>query len=195
MSTHERRSRLILSDNPRWFAGTPLAVQKHDVAEALRSKFSGGVFLYNRRANAGKGETRLDIMAMVGSGIWLIEVQDADGSSVTSEGRRGFFGSRYDRLMVAGEDQAPALAMVARKAAVVAAALPSALSTTPVRAALCIVDAKPALSGSRIVDEVTIAAPRDLLKAMQGHGSLRDADITPIALSLGEQFPRPKMRP
>lgn len=190
--SHGERATLILSDNPRWIAGTERAVIKHQVAIAMRDKYPDGVYLYHRRVLNKTSETTIDILAITSTGVWVVEVDEAAGNNVQFEGRSWRRGSSYERFLVDGEDYTAVVDDVDTLASRVVAALESAgWSGSGVQAILCLVGGS--ISAPAVVGNTYVATLPQLVKLMK-HGPVRLSgfDITGLALALGERFPRPR---
>lgn len=189
---HGERATLILSDNPRWIAGTDQAETKHEVAIALRDKYPDGVYLYHRRVISGSTETTIDITAITSTGIWLIEVEDATGSSVQFEGKLGRRGSSFEKFLVDGEDYTPVVEDIDTLASRVVETLESSgRSGIGVQAVLCLVGGL--VSAPTVVGSTYIATLPQLIKLMKhGRHRLSAVDVTALALAMGERFRRPR---
>ena len=113
---HADRATLVLSDNPRWIAGSDHAEVKHTVALALRDRFPDSVHLYNRRVLGGPNEAVIDILLVSRTGVWLIEVEDGAGSTIELAEKSGWRGP-YARFLVNREDYTPIIHSIDRRSA------------------------------------------------------------------------------
>ncbi len=182
----------MLSDNPRWIAGTEQAVIKHQVAVALRARYPDGVYLYHRRVLNGTSETTIDILAVTSTGLWLVQVEEATGAKVQFAGKSGLFSSSYETFLVDGEDFTPVVEDIDTLTSRVVETLEtSGRSGVSVQSVLCLVGGR--ISAPSVVGGTSIATLPQLLKLMKhGRSRLSGADVTALALTVGERFRRPR---
>lgn len=191
---HKDRSGYVLSDNPRWIAGTEQAEAKHEVATTIRAKSPDGVWMYHRRIVNGHTESTVDILAVTSTGVWVIEVEEARGSNVTFAGRQGLLRSTYDHFLVDGEDYTAVLTEIDRKAGHVAAGVEQTdRSDLPVQQVLCLLGGNVSGSAATKVRTCHLATLPQVVRLMRaGPRTLQPAEIARVGLALGERFRRPR---
>ncbi len=213
MARHADRVSFVLSDNPRWIAGTDQAEAKYEVATAIRAKYPDGVWLYHRRIVSGQVDSSVDILAVTHSGVWMIEVVDVQGSSLRFPGEeslRRFPGERtlrrlqgdqaarhrlgIDSFVVDGDDYTDVLPEIDRKARSVSEGLAQARhGDLPVQQVFCLFGATSPNASATQVQNCFVTTLPQLVKLMKvGQSRLTPAEIGTIGLKLGERFRRPR---
>jgi hypothetical protein len=205
----EARRKRILKDNPDTGAfllamsDEPMAPTAFDsgapwerwVAELVRQSFPQGIFLFHRKRGADRPGD-IDIVAVLPSGIWTIDIQRHEDAvaevrhTTGPEGRRDYlFLDEVDRTAILDDldDQAGAVA---------AALLRSGFGRIAVRSVLCLVDAEPAWRGSPTVGTTYVSKARPMLKILgAGPVVFDETEVASLGLALdrqlGRQLPKP----
>ena len=133
----------------------------------------------------------IDIVAVLPTGVWAIDIQRHEGSVVelrhrpSDDGRRDFF-------VMDGVDCTSLLDEVDAQAAAVSRALDRAgFPGITCASVLCLIDAQPTWRGHVMVGETYVSKARPMLKAMaDGPVILDETDIASLGLSLDRHLPR-----
>jgi hypothetical protein len=159
------------------------------VAELVRDAFPEGVFLFNRRRGPNAAGD-IDIVAIVPSGIWAVDIQRHEGrvevrQGKTAEGRRDF-------LVVDGVDRTNLLDDVDDQAAAVSTALRNSGFHGPrATSVLCLIDALPAWRAHAQLGATYVTKARPMLKLLAGGPKvLDDTDIASLGLTLDRALAR-----
>jgi nuclease-like protein len=140
-----------------------------------------------RRADGHLSTANIDHIAVVASGVWVIDAKTHRGKL---EVRRtgGLFSPRVERLYIAGRDKTTLLVGLAKQVTAVTAELASAYPAVPVDGALCFVGTELPWLGESI-GGVPLVGRRGLAKLLNRSGDLSGEDRVAIAEFLGGRFP------
>lgn len=185
---------LAMSDEPTsptaFDAGAPW---ERWIAELVRQTFPRGVFLFHRKRGAGRPGD-IDIVAVLPSGVWVIDIQRHEDAVLEVRHTQGP-GGRRDHLYIDEQDRTLLLDDVDVQHEAITAALERAgHGSMPVRTIICFVDAEPTWRGSPTVGTTYVTKARPMLKVLEaGPVALDDTDVASIGLALdrqlGRQFP------
>ncbi len=177
---------------PRPPAAAQPSTAQLEVRHLMRQNFPAGVFLFDRRLGRGRHDGTIDIVAILPSGVWVIDLYADQGATVGLRRRRGVWSSSYQSLAVRGRDRTRLLDSLQRQAVAVEAALEAVeLSGVLTRRAICFVDAEVGWRGHKDVGASHVTTPQRLVSLLRrGHKRLADADITTVGLSLEQHLPR-----
>jgi hypothetical protein len=156
---------------------------EEQVGAFLGHRVGRGLLLHDRRIPGGRAN--LDHLAIVPSGVWVIDAKHYRGA-LERRSVGGWFMPRQ-ALFVGRRDRSALIASAERQRAEVARRLPPDVA---VRAALCFtgVETKP-FARPFILDGVLVTWPKALAKALRAPGPL-DADRRrELAVALGRTFP------
>jgi hypothetical protein len=164
------------------------------VAELVRQSFPDGVFLFNRRRGPDRPGD-VDIVAILPTGVWAVDIQRFDGSKAEVRERTGPDGRReylyLDENDCTGllddvDDQADAVSRALRKAGY------SGLRTKSV---LCLIDVVPAWRNHASVGATYLTKARPMIKLLAtGPEILDDTDIASLGLTLDRLLGRKQPR-
>jgi hypothetical protein len=159
------------------------------VAELLREEFPTGVFLFNRRRGPDHAGD-IDVVAVVPSGVWVIDVVRYEGAKV--DVRSGKSPERGQYLSVDGADASAALDDLDDQAAAVTGALARAgWEQIATQSVLCLVDVDASWRGHARVGTTHVSKARPMLRLLAaGPASLDDTDIASLGLSLDKSLAR-----
>jgi hypothetical protein len=142
-----------------------------------------GVVLHDRRVS--RSRTNLDHLAIVASGVWVIDAKHYRGR-LERRTLGGWFVSR-EALFVARRDQSKLVEAARRQRDRVATHLPPGV---PVRVALCFTGVELGLFARPFVlDGVLVTWPTSLAKALVEPGPLDAATRHEVAVMLAADFP------
>jgi hypothetical protein len=160
------------------------------VAELVRQSFPEGVFLFNRRRGPHQPGD-IDIVAILPTGVWAIDIQRYEGANVDVRHRKSLDGRR-DFLFIADNDCTGILDDVDDQAAAVSKALDRAgFARLRTRSVLCLIDVTPSWRGSATVGATYVTKARPMLKLLAtGPEVLDDTDIASLGLSLDRYLAR-----
>ena len=146
-----------------------------------------GVVLHDRALPPGRAN--IDHLAVVASGIWVVDTKHFRGRLERRDGL-GWFVPR-PRLFVAGRDQSRLVTSARRQQALVAEALTAEGGPRPVvRVALCFTGAQVALfTRPFTVDGVLVTWPRAFGRTLRAAGPLGPAERRAVAARLARAFP------
>jgi hypothetical protein len=153
-----------------------------------------GVVLHDRALP--RGRANLDHIAVVASGVWVIDTKHYRGRLERRELGRGWFVPRT-RLFVAGREQGRLVTAARRQQALVAEALvaEALVAGDPgaaplVRAALCFTGVQLGLFARPFtLDGVLVTWPRAIARTLSAAGPLSPGDRRALAARLGRAFP------
>lgn len=182
---------LAMSDEP--MAATAFdsgAPWERWVAELVRQSFPDGVFLFHRKRGAGRPGD-IDIVAVLPSGIWTIDIQRHEDVVADVRHTSGPDGRR-DHLFLNEVDRTHVLDDLDDQASAVAAALMrSGFGQIGVRSVLCLVDAEPTWRGSPTVGTTYVSKARPMLKVLgSGPQVFGETEIASLGLALDRQLGR-----
>jgi hypothetical protein len=160
------------------------------VAELVRQTFPEGVFLFNRRRGANlPGD--IDIVAVLPTGVWAIDIQRYEGLDVEVRHRKGSDGRR-DFLYIDNNDCTAMLDDVDDQAEAVSKALGGAgFAGLKTKSVLCLIDVVPAWRAHAAVGAIHVTKPRPMLKLLaSGPVALDETDIASLGLTLDRALAR-----
>lgn len=160
------------------------------VAELLRREFPTGIFLFNRRRGAGH-HGDIDVVALLPSGVWVIDIHRFEGARAEVRHRQGSNGRR-DYLYIDDADQAALLDdLEAQGEAVTAALLRAGYPRIATRTVLCLIDVEAEWRGHATVGDNVVTKARPLIKLLE-HGPvvLDDTDVASLGMSLDKHLAR-----
>jgi hypothetical protein len=177
----EPTAETAFDDGPSW---------QRWVAELVREAFPTGIFLFRRRRGAGRDD-HIDIVGVVPSGVWVIDMLRYEGAKAEVR-HRGQGGRRRSYLTIDGTDASAALDDLADQSAAVTAALIGAgWEQVSTQSVLCLIDVDPTWRGHATVGPAHVAKARPMLKLLAaGPPVLDDTDIASLGLSLDKALPR-----
>lgn len=160
------------------------------VAELVRREFPDGIFLFHRRRGAGHPGD-IDIVGVLPSGVWVIDIQRFDGAKAEVRHRQGTTGRR-DYLYVDETDQSAVLDDLELQGRSVSEALERAgYPLIITRTVLCLVDIEAAWRGHATVGDNVVAKARQTVKLLGiGPRILDDTSIASLGMSLDKQLAR-----
>jgi hypothetical protein len=160
------------------------------VAELARQAFPEGVFLFNRRRGPDHPGD-IDIVAVLPSGVWAIDIQRYDGAKVEVRHRNSLDGRR-DYLFIDENDCTGLLDDIDDQAAAVSLALQKAgFSGVHANSVLCLIDVIPSWRSHATVGTTHITKARPLLKLLAiGPEVLDESDIASLGLTLDRTLAR-----
>ncbi len=187
----------VLSDDP-----ADINVYGHggertrDLARTLKAAVPTGIFFYQRRLARTSTDDPIDLLAMVPSGIWVIDIQTCAGGPAQVKGRKHLLSSHYTHLVIRGRDRTANLDRLVSQARSVEDTLAElGRSGVPVRTAFCFYDTDTQWRGTPRVGQTLLTTPRRLTGLLQnGSHKLRDTDIVTLAQALGDRLPRQHVR-
>lgn len=160
------------------------------VAELVRGSFPDGIFLFHR-SRGGDRPGDIDIIAVLPTGIWTVDIQRFDGATADIRAGTGTDGRR-ERLSIGGDDCTELLDDLEQQANAVSAALGQAgFAPMSVQSVLCLVDVDPGWRGPQTVGVTHVTKARPMLTLL-GNGPvvLDGTDIASLGLALGRQLNR-----
>ena len=160
------------------------------VAELCLEAFPNGVFLFNRRRGPDLAGN-IDIVAVLPSGVWAVDIQRHDGVVAEVQHRRGAEGRRAF-LLLDRVDRTSLLDDVDGQAAAVARVLERlGLPGIGCASVLCLIDVEASWRGHAVVGGTHVTKARPMIKAMAaGPVVLDDSDIASLGLTLDKHLPR-----
>jgi hypothetical protein len=154
------------------------------IAELVRQAFPEGVFLFNRRRGLDRPGD-IDIVAILPTGVWAIDIQRFEGAKVEVRDRRSAEGRRehlyIDQNDCTGllddvDDQADAVSRALRKAG---------FDGLRPKSVLCLVDVVPGWRNHALVGATYVTKARPMIKLFtSGPDILDDTDIASLGLTL-----------
>jgi hypothetical protein len=149
------------------------------VAAASLEKHCGDQvrLLYNRSLGVGRRDGDIDILAVAGSGVHIIDVKHYKGKKVEVRRNGGLFSPRSERLYIGGRDQTKLLDSMARQSMAVRTALdrqPWGASLL-VQNVLCFVDAELPMFGVPNIAGIPILGPRNAARHLLAGNPILDA--------------------
>jgi hypothetical protein len=160
------------------------------VAELVRQAFPEGVFLFNRRRGPDRPGD-IDIVAILPTGVWAVDIQRFEGSKAEVRQRTGAEGRR-DYLYLEDNDCTGLLDDVDDQADAVSRALHKAGFTgLHTKSVLCLVDVVPAWRNHASVGATYVTKARPMIKLLAtGPEILDDTDIASLGLTLDRLLAR-----
>lgn len=156
---------------------------ERDVAEYLESKLSdSALFLYNRRLGDARHGDEIDILAVVPSGVFIIDPKKYVGRNVRAT-------PAYDAFIIDGQPRPHLSERMSGQLLIVSAAVGSGpVPDAPVGAAYCFVRAH--LPWRRIhVHSVPVMTPRSVAKLLNAPGPLEPDECLKVLEHLDAVLP------
>ncbi|MEP6665365.1 MAG: hypothetical protein ABJA81_02855 [Nocardioidaceae bacterium] len=155
-----------------------------------------GIFFYQRRLGLRSHDDPIDLVAIVPSGVWVIDIQQCGGGRVQVAGRKGLLSSRYSHVLIRGRDRTAYLDRLMGQTRVVKEALETVgLGAVPVHPAFCFVDASTGWRRTPEVGDAVLTKPKRLTSMLLHHGRvLSDVEVATTAQALGQKLPRQHIR-
>ncbi len=143
-----------------------------------------GVVLHDRAVP--RRRTNIDHIAVVRSGVWVIDAKHYRGRLERRDVGGGWFVS-HPRLFIAGRDRSGQVASARRQQALVAEAIGAG---APVRAALCFIGVTVApFTRPFALQGVLVTWPRPLARTLAARGPLGPDERAALAARLARAFP------
>ncbi len=180
---------LAVSEEP---ASTRVFAQGAEGERRLAAKLEKGcdqaLFLHNRRLGPGARSGDIDHLAVVPSGVWVIDAKHYPGAKVDVEVTGGIFGrTRREKLVVRGRDRTSLVTSLAKQHEAVSAALAS--YDVRVRALFCFVGAELPWLRVPTIQGFEVREIADTRKQLRVDGPLAGAMRQEIWEVLGRAFP------
>lgn len=199
MSRSSQGGKLLraLSDDPADINGYGHGGEHtRDLARDLKAAVPTGIFFYQRRLGLRSTEDPIDLLAMVQSGVWLIDIQSCAAGPAAVRGRKHLLSSHYSHLVIRGRDRTAYLDRLVSQARSVEDTLAElGRSSVPVHTAFCFYDTDTRWRGTPRVGQTLLTTPKRLTGVLQkGPLKLRDTEIVTLAQALGHRLPRQHLR-
>ncbi len=167
-----------------------------DLAHTLKAAVPTGVFFYQRRLGTTSNDDPIDLLAVVPSGVWVIDIQACAGGPAAVRGAKHLLSSRYSHLVIRGRDRTAYLDRVMSQALSVEETLAAlGRSEVPVRTAFCFYDADTRWRGTPRIGQTLLTTPKRLTGLLQKSSrKLRDTEIATLSQALSYQLPRQHVR-
>lgn len=168
-----------------------------DLANVLREAIDdSGVLLYQRRLGVRSSADPIDVLAVVPSGVWVIDIQSCSGGRVEVTGRQGLLKGRYTHLLVRGRDRTAYLdRLIGQASAVEETLLELGRSDVPVLPAFCFYDADLQWRGIPEVGQAMLTTPKRLTSLLlKSSRVMTDIEVSALAHALGQRLPRQHVR-
>ncbi len=186
-----------MSDDPSVINGYGHGGERtRDLANTLRESVDSGVFLYQRRLGVRSSADPIDLLAVVPSGVWVIDVQSCAGGRVEVKNRQRMLSSRYTNLLIRGRDRTAYLDRLAGQALAVEETLADLdRSDVPVVPAFCFYDADIGWRRTPEVGQALLTTPRRLTHLLVKRPRvMSDIEVSALAQALAQRLPRPHLR-
>ncbi len=196
-STQGGRLLRVLSDDPADINGYGHGGEwTRELARTLKAAVPTGIFLFQRRLGPTSTEDPIDLLAIVPSGIWVIDIQTCSGGQAAVRGRKHLLSSHYTHLVIRGRDRTAYLDRVINQAMSVQEALGElGRSEVPVRTAFCFYDAATRWRGTPRVGQTLLTTPKRLTGLLQKSShKLSDTEIATLGQAVGYALPRQPVR-
>lgn len=167
-----------------------------DLATALADAVHHGIFLYQRRLGHRSSADPIDLIAVVPSGVWVIDIQSCAGGRVEVSGRLRMFSGRFTHLLIRGRDRTAHLDRLSGQVRAVEETLAELdRSDVPVRPAFCFYDADIRWRRTPVVGQALLTSPRRLIALLQrSRRVMTDIEVSAMAQALGQRLPRQFVR-
>jgi nuclease-like protein len=167
-----------------------------DLAVQLIRSVPKGIFFYQRRLGLRNHDDPIDLVAVVPSGVWVIDIQQCGGGRVHVSGRQGVLSSRYTHVMIRGRDRTAYLDRLVGQARAVQEALETVgRGNVPVHPAFCFVDALTVWRGTPEIGSALLTRPKRLASMLLHHARvMSDVEVASTAQALGQKLPRQHIR-
>lgn len=186
-----------LSDDPAAINGFGHGGEHtRELARQLVKAVPKGIFFYQRRLGIRSHDDPIDLVAVVPSGVWVIDIQQCGGGRVQVSGRQGLLSSRYTHMTIRGRDRTAYLDRLMGQTRAVHEALEGVgRASVPIHAAFCFVDASTVWRGTPEVGNALLTKPKRLASMLlNGSRVLSDIDVVSTAQALGQKLPRQHIR-
>ncbi len=167
-----------------------------DLATLLSGAVDNGIFLYQRRLGLRSTSDPIDLIAVMPSGVWVVDIQSCAGGRVEVSGRHGLIRGRYTHLIIRGRDRTAYLDRLTGQAQAVEETL-SELDRpdVPVHGAFCFYDADIRWRRTPEVGQALLTTPRRLSSLLRRSPRvMSDIEVSAIAQALGQRLPRQQVR-
>jgi hypothetical protein len=167
-----------------------------DLALALQHAVENGVFLYQRRLGLRSSADPIDVLAIVPSGVWVVDIQRCAGGRVEVTGRQGLLKGRYTHLMIRGRDRTAYLDRLTGQARAVEETLQELdRADVPVLPAFCFYDADIQWRRTPELGQALLTTPKRLANLLtKSPRVMSDVEVSAVALALGQRLPRQHVR-
>lgn len=176
---------LALGEPPRhervWAQG---ASGEEYVAECLAKHLNDGARVLHDRRIIGS-RTNIDHIVVAPSGVWVIDSKRGYKGKVVVT--TPLLGSA--KLIIAGRDRTKLVGGVEKQVGLVERAVRAIGPETPVRGALCFVDADLPVLGTLSLDGISLLHPKRLAKRINAKPTLSTQQVRKVATELTERFP------
>ena len=196
-STQGEKLIRMLSDDPADINGYGHGGERtRDLATTLAGTVTNGIFLHQRRLGHRSTEDPIDLIAVVPSGVWVIDIQSCAGGRVEVAGRRRAMSSRYTHLLIRGRDRTSYLDRLSGQALAVEEMLAElGRPDVPVHPVFCFFDADPQWRRTPRLGQALLTTPRRLTSLLQrSNRQLSDIEVSAIAQALAKHLPRQYLR-
>jgi hypothetical protein len=167
-----------------------------DLANALQRTLDDGVLLFQRRLSARSAADPIDVLAVVPSGVWVIDIQACNGGRVEVTGRRGLLRGRYSHLLIRGRDRTAYLDRLTGQAQAVTETLHElGRGDVPVHAVFCFYDADVQWRRTRRLGQARLTTPKRLIRMLlRTPRTMTDIEMSALAQALAQHLPRQHRR-
>lgn len=167
-----------------------------DLATSLTQSVANAVFLYQRRLGLRSSEDPIDLIAVVPSGVWVVDIQSCAGGRVQVSGRHRLWSSAFTHLLIRGRDRTAYLDRLITQARAVDEVLADLdRPDVPVRPVFCFLDADIGWRGTPKVGQAALTTPKKLISRLERSSrTLSDIEVSAIAQALGQRLPRQHIR-
>ena len=168
-----------------------------DLATALKETIDNGVFFYQRRLGVRSTVDPIDLIAVVPSGVWVIDIQSCAGGRVEVSGRTGVLpGRRYTHLIIRGRDRTAYLDRLTGQATALEETMQELdRADVPVLPAFCFYDADIQWHRTPEVGQALLTTPKRLIAMLHKRPRvMSDIEVSALAQALGQRMPRQHVR-
>ena len=167
-----------------------------DLAKLLSDGVDNGVFFYQRRLGLRSTEDTIDLIAVMPSGIWIVDIQSCAGGRVEVAGKHGVMGGRYTHMLIRGRDRTTYLDRLTGQAQSVEETLEElSRSDVPVHAVFCFYDADIRWRRTPEVGQARLTTPQRLRSMLRKSPRvMSDIEVSAMAQALGQRLPRQPLR-
>jgi hypothetical protein len=167
-----------------------------DLATLLSDAVDNGIFLYQRRLGLRSTSDPVDLIAVMPSGVWVVDIQSCSGGRVEVSGRHGKMRGRYTHLLIRGRDRTAFLDRLTSQALAVEEAVAElGRPDINVRPAFCFYDADIRWRRTPEVGQALLTTPQRLSSLLRrSHRVMSDIEVSALAQALGQRLPRQQVR-
>ncbi len=187
----------VMSDDPSVINGYGHGGERtRDLAHTLKDAVEKGIFLYQRRLGVRSAADPIDLIAVMPSGVWVIDIQSCSGGRVDVSGRQGILSGRYTHLLIRGRDRTAYLDRLSGQTlAVEESLIELGRPRVPVVPAFCFYDADIGWRRTPEVGHALLTTPQRLTHLMHKRGRvMSDVEVATVAQALGQRLPRQHVR-